>query len=289
MLAAAERGHKTRTFHALGYSFALRSPDPVVVELFEELYAPCAAAGLPDCWYSIVPAGVGSPEQDLVVDARWLVRVDRPSRVLRYLTWHVNHQVISRSARYVLLHASAAEKDGVGVLLPGGPEAGKTTLVAGLVRSGFGYLTDEAAALHPETLEIEPYPKPLSIDPGSWSILADLAPHRGAATEAYFEGQWQVNPATVRPDAVSGRALPALVIFPRYVRGSGTELVRVPRAEALVTMMQHTFHFHDRGRRNLDVLARLLRNSTCYRLTSGDLAEACRQITSLIERETAKD
>ena len=55
-------------------------------------------------------------------------------------------------------------------------ESGKTTLTTGLVRAGFCYLTDEAVSFDWETGVIEPFPKPLSIDPGSWFLFPELEP-----------------------------------------------------------------------------------------------------------------
>ena len=71
-------------------------------------------------------------------------------------------------------HAGAVAHEGNGVLFPADPESGKTTLTCGLVRAGFSYLSDEAVAFRPGTSVIEPYPKPLSLDRGSWFLFPDL-------------------------------------------------------------------------------------------------------------------
>ena len=76
----------------------------------------------------------------------------------------------------MLVHAGAVEWDGHAALFPAPMESGKTTLVAGLVRAGARYLSDEAAAIDPETLLVHPFPKSLTIGAGSWEVLADLAP-----------------------------------------------------------------------------------------------------------------
>ena len=281
--------YATRTFQALDYRFAVRSADALLVRLLDRLYGACAASGDPDLWYSVAPVDPDAREKDLFVGANRIARFAEPYWLMRYLTWHVNRQAIAQSSRFVLLHAAVAEKQGAGVLLPAASESGKTTLIAGLIRSGFGYLTDEAAAIDPRTLLIEPYPKPLTIDPGSWSILPELAPQSDSDTGRFFEGQWQVNADSVRSDAVSGRVKPALVVFPRYSRGARLDVEPIARSEALVLMLRHTFAVHDAGRRNFEVLGRILPTTKCYRMVSGDLEEACAVIGALLTEEIAEE
>jgi hypothetical protein len=90
----------------------------------------------------------------------------------------------------------------MGLVFAGVMEAGKTTLVAGLVRAGFGYLTDEAGAIERETLLIQPYPKPLSLEPGSWPLFPELEPQADLATDEYKAYEWQVPTAAIRPGAL---------------------------------------------------------------------------------------
>lgn len=67
-----------------------------------------------------------------------------------------------RAHGYVFIHAGAVSCRGRGIVLPGTSFAGKTTLVAALVRAGAGYYSDEFAVLDHQGL-LHPYSKPLSI------------------------------------------------------------------------------------------------------------------------------
>src|SRR5207344_950749 len=113
-------------------------------------------------------------------------------------------------------HAGGIERDGVACVLPADPESGKTTLTTGLVRAGYSYLTDEAVSFDWETGEIEPYPKPLSIDPGSQFLFPELEPSLPPGADGEADGQWQVPPSSIRTDAVGGRCRAAYVVFPKY-------------------------------------------------------------------------
>ena len=278
----ASWAHVTGTFKAIEHRFAVRSTHVGIGRFVEEMFDPFGVAGEePITWYSIIDSPPGPGRHALDVDEARVVEGAKASRVLDYLIQHVNRAAIRSGDDRVLVHAAAAELDGVGVLLPADMEAGKTTLVAGLVKAGFGYLTDEAAVIDPESLQLHPYPKPLSIDPGSWSVLADLAPRVDSSTRPYFEEQWQVPATRISPTAISGRADAALVIFPRYTSGVETRVEPVSKSQAMLILLEQTFRFHSAGRRNLEVLARFLEGVRCYRLEGGDLGESCRAVTQL--------
>ena len=64
----------------------------------------------------------------------------------------------------IFVHAGVVAFNGKALVVPGKSFAGKTTLVAALVRAGATYYSDEFAVLD-ERGAIHPYPKPLSIRP----------------------------------------------------------------------------------------------------------------------------
>lgn len=213
------------------------------------------------------------------------VVVDRQSDALLCATllWHVNRGVVDASTDHVLLHAAAAAEGGHAVLLPAPMESGKTTLVAGLVRSGLDYLTDETVALRPDGT-IDAYPKALSVDEGSWQVLAELRPDPVRTPDRLTGAQWNVPPDELRPGCAVRTARPRLVVLPRYVAGSATELTPVTRAEALVEVLGQVF-VPDRDRaRDLRVLAEVLRSCECYRLVSGDLDGAVAAVRTALTR-----
>lgn len=194
------------------------------------------------------------------------------------LIWDVNRRAVAASVDHVLLHAAAAERGGRAIVLPAPMESGKTTLVAGLARAGLRYLTDEIVALDPLSLSIRGYPKPLSVDPGSWEVLRDLDPRLDAHADLH-EMQWHVPPARFSEDVRStsrgaSTARPAVIIFPRYDPGESS-LEEIEPDEALVELAGCTFDFERDAERNLAVLARLSASAPAYRLVVGDLEPAC--------------
>jgi hypothetical protein len=283
----ARWAHATHHFRAVGYRFAFRTTDPALGQLLDDLYAGCVTDEQPETIYSILAEQTATGGPTIYVNDSEVSQRFHGSGVLRFLTWHVNRQVVERSSDYVLLHAGAVSASGAGVVMPAASEAGKTTLVAGLIRAGFQYVTDEIAAIDPRSLALIPYPKPLSIDDGSWDVLKEYAPPTNGVTAAYFGDQWQVNPQSLRADAVSESVAVSLVVLPVYREGSRTIVEPVRRAEAVLAMLRETFEFHKAGGRNLSVLARLLERVGCYRLQSGDLDQACAAVERLVEQESA--
>ncbi|HEV2811539.1 MAG TPA: hypothetical protein VGV93_14220, partial [Acidimicrobiales bacterium] len=137
----------TEAFRALGFTFSVQTSDAALAGHIDQLLA------------SLAPYRITLDTQEVAV---------APSlgRVLDYLLWHINRQVLEHTDDALLVHAGAVAGRRGAVVLPAPSGSGKSTVVAGLVRSGMGYLTDEATAVDPATCTLHPYPKPLSLDQG---------------------------------------------------------------------------------------------------------------------------
>lgn len=203
-----------------------------------------------------------------------------PDVLLRHLTWHINQAMIERSTvDHLVLHAAAACRAGITVALPGLAESGKTTTVAGLLREGYEYVTDEAVAVEPRTLRVIPFPKALSVDEGAWHLFPECRPRYATRTTR----QWQV-PAELLGSRPLRRPTPRprLLVFPCYVEGGTTQILPMSRAEAARELTMATFSFQEASRRNLGLLADLVRDARAARLRIGSLEEAVIAIEELI-------
>jgi hypothetical protein len=273
--------HCSGPYQAVGWHFAVRCSSPVVgVQVALALSSLlCADGEKPnECYELLSPTPHCTGElrlaDELIVSSR------SEQRLYATLLWHVNLGVVEHSRDHVLLHASAAERDGAVVVMSAQMEAGKTTLVAGLVQVGLRYLTDETVALRPGDLSVTPYPKALSVDRGSWQVLADLRPDLPEEAEHLRGDQWQVPPQQIRADVLAPGGTPRMVVLPAYVAGAPTRLTPISRAEALLGLLQQRFEPERDPGRDLAVLARMLRGCACYRLESGDLGTAVEAITA---------
>jgi hypothetical protein len=282
LLSDVQWRHRSPSFRALDHRFAVRTTDPVLGGVIDRIYGLCATTEEPVTSYSIVHTP--APNWVLFIDDERTVGASNPAWILQYITWHVNRQVIGKNESRLLLHAGVVARGGSALVLPATSGSGKTTLVAGLVRSGFAYMSDEVTAIDPESLLIEPYPKPLSIKPGGRSILRDLAPRPDGAEAVYHADQWYVNPAEIRPHTPPTGVVPELIVFPRYDPSSTALIEPVRKADALLELLRHTFALESAPRRNVETLARALRQVACYRLVASRLEEACAIVGGLAER-----
>jgi hypothetical protein len=289
-LEAVEWRHRSDAYRALAYRFVVRSTDErlgrYLARLFGSLHTNPGNSSEPEHEYSVVDGGPGDAPVDLYEDGVLIERATA-AMVVEHLLWRVNRHVVDASDRFVLLHAAAAQRGDAGVILPGPSGSGKTTLVAGLVCAGLQYLTDEAAALDPETGMLLPYPKPLSVETGSWNALSDIVPDRPADLGLAMSTEWHVEPTSIRADAVGSPCRPRLVVCPTYDADATTELQAISRAEGVALLVENSFNFMEQGRRGLDLLADIVRGVECYRIRFSDLDDACNAILGVLDEGSA--
>ncbi len=276
--------YESPTYRALGYSFVIRCDDAALADYLASLFQQFQSRGPAQSVYTFCAIeDAGKPNYLLYCDDKMVDNHRRPAVPFATLLWHINRSVVRSSQDRVLIHASAVARGGVALLFPAAMESGKTTLAAGLVREGFDYITDETVAIDPMTGDVEPFPRALSVDEGSWDVLAGLRPEVPPGAEKYVGRQWQVPPSSIRPGSVSGRTYPRFIITPSYVPGGSTELVQIGRAEGVLILAEHSFNFARHGATGLRILAQVARRSVCYRLQVSDLARACSLVQGLVD------
>lgn len=280
--------HTTSRFRVLDHDFAVRATDPALTTYLEALLHPFAVDGTPtEPIYSLVELHDG-PEP-----GAWAVLVGRhrlnlsadPSSAVDWLLWHIHLQALSLSSRYLIVHAGAVASGGVAVVFPGPSGAGKTTLVAGLVQAGMGYLSDEAVAFDGDPPLAYPYPKPLSIKAGAHQVLPHLEPHGPPSTERYFGAEWHVPVSSIRANALVGPCRPTLVIAPRYRSGASTTLLPMTPMESMLLLAGNAFNLRLHGQRGLSQLGKVVRHAACHQLVFDDLHGACDAVLHLLHPE----
>jgi hypothetical protein len=205
---------------------------------------------------------------------------------LRHLFWHINAETCRQTGSFLLIHAGAvATPSGDGLILPGESGSGKTTMVAGLVRAGFGYLSDEAAAIDPVSRQLFPFPKALTIKEGSFDLFPDLP----AADESIMlEDQWLVPPAALRAGSLGSPCSVRWIVTLRYEPGAATDIDEITPGASVMELGRNGMNLTHYGARALPLLADIARGAESYRLVTGDLAEAVETLHQLTA-ETRSD
>jgi hypothetical protein len=271
-----------RAYAVLSFRFRVRSQIPQIVPAMDHLLAPFRADGAAkaDATYSFVSSRASEERFALHRGPSCARRSDSPVLLLEYLLWEINSRAIASVEGHVAVHAAAASFDGRAILFPAPPNGGKTTTVAGLVRAGFDYLTDEAALINLGTLELHPYPRHLALEPRSAAAIFGIVP---AHLERWRGAALNVSPDDLREGSIGAPCPVDAVIFPRYALDDPTRLSPLSRSEALEGLVRNSFNLARWRSRGFEVLAELVRRAECYTLTMGDLPSAVDVVRGLFE------
>ncbi|MDP5280186.1 HprK-related kinase A [Sphingomonas sp. DG1-23] len=194
----------------------------------------------------------------------------------------MNLQMALGQRRYLLLHASAVERDGKALLMTGMSGAGKSTLAALLMAKGWRLMGDEFALLDPATGLIHGFPRLISLKNEAIGVLERALP------DARFGPRLEGTPkGTIRhlvPDtrAIVAMAEPAvlrLILFPSY--GFAAAERAVLPSETFVRLTQASTNYVALAERGFDALTRLVRETPAHALDYPDTETALDQVERL--------
>ncbi|HMB51963.1 MAG TPA: hypothetical protein VKU40_01515, partial [Thermoanaerobaculia bacterium] len=178
------------------------------------------------------------------------------------------------------LHAAAVEHRGRAILLPAASGRGKTTLAAALTAAGCGYLGDELTFLATAEgggVDAVPFPKALSLKPGSVPLFAHLEPQPDGGGDAHLD------PERLRPGCAVTAPLPVGgVLVPRYRDGAPFRLAPLSAGETLLALVESAADLpqrrHDAKLAVFERLADLAERVPGHRLEHGDAFAAARKL-----------
>ncbi len=206
------------------------------------------------------------------------------SLALCMFEWGLNWCVYSSVHKYLILHAAVVAKDDRALLLSGRPGAGKSTLCAALICSGWRLLSDELALIDLNTLEIIPLCRPVCLKEGSISHVQDLAPH--AVFGPIVDGTHKGKVSHMRPPSDSLRrmfdiATPAWIVLPNYDEDVNSDMVPLSKASAFFELADNSFNYEILGRQGFQTLARVIERIGCYRLNHASTGEGLAAIEEI--------
>lgn len=207
------------------------------------------------------------------------------SSALPLFEWGVNWCVAQRFNQHVLLHAGTLAIGDRAVVMAATPGAGKSTLSAALMLSGFRLLSDEFGVLDPEKGEFLPMLKPVALKNQSIELIREFSER--ACLGPTFVGTRKGDVAHLAPDANSVAALarpaqPALVIFPAYREGSSLKLEPQPKEQAFARLAFNSFNYALLGPVAFDAVADLAEHCPAYQLTYSRLEDAIDCVRKLL-------
>jgi len=200
------------------------------------------------------------------------------------LEWGLNWCVAGHAHHYLMLHAAVLEKNGRAVVLPGDPGAGKSTLTAALMLSGWRLLSDEITLVDRDDGLLVGLARPVSLKNASIDVIRQAFPDAVIGAPAHDTHKGTV--AHVRPSAdsvarVGEKARPAWVVFPRWRQGATARLSPHSRADAFLHTASHAFNYSLLGSLGFELNAALIDACECHDFEYSRLDDALRVFAEL--------
>lgn len=205
--------------------------------------------------------------------------------------WGLNWCCANYLNQFLILHAAVLERTGWGLVLPGAPGSGKSTLCGALLHRGWRLLSDELALVSLQNTTLTPLPRPVSLKNESIEVLRAWAPTAVMGPPAVDTQKGVVVHLQAPASAVARSeetALPAWLVFPRYQPSAELQLQSYPKARAFLRAAENSFNYARLGTSAFRALTHLIDVSDCYELTYGNLALAVDTLSRL-SRSAVKD
>jgi hypothetical protein len=256
-------GTRTRTFDALGHTFAVACEDDVAGVL-DDAFAALAVNADPDDWYCVARGDASfTVARNGHILARAVDLVDAVERLRR----DVNRRAVTAADGDLVLHAGAVELDGGAIVVSTPAHGGASTLVAALVAEGCGYLADEAVPVRLQDARVSPFPQPLALDDRALDLLPEIPTLRIGRTHDAAARRL----VALRSTAGSTSTLPvAMVAFPERDWSGVTVVEPVSSDDAVVRLAERCFNFPRHGRVAIDTLTRLVADGAAVAVVGGD-------------------
>lgn len=194
----------------------------------------------------------------------------------------MNLQMALGQRRYLLLHASAVERDGQALVMTGASGAGKSTLAALLMARGWRLMGDEFALLDPATGLLHGFPRLVSLKNQAIAVMEAALP------QARFGPRLESTPkGTIRhlvPDAraiaaMAEPAVPKLILFPSF--GFEAAEREVLPSETFVRLTQASTNYVALGEPGFAALTTLVRSTPARAIDYPDTAHALAMVERL--------
>lgn len=190
----------------------------------------------------------------LTIDGVWLAGPASLDDVLAIFEPNLIMRIAERAPHHTFVHAGVVRFHGRGIMFPGYSFAGKTTLVAELVRAGALYYSDEYALIDRDGF-VHPYPRSLQMrKPGEDIQTATPVDEIGGVAGN--------DPMTID-----------LVAFCTYKAGGHFRPRTVTPGRAALEMLQYTMSARFAPEAALGALQRVVTNATLLKGTRGDTSQ----------------
>ena len=202
--------------------------------------------------------------------------------------WGLNWCIANSAHQYLIIHSAIIEKDGVGLILPGSPGSGKSTLCSALIHKGWRLLSDEMALYSRTEGLIYPSPRPVSLKNQSIKIIREVAPSAtfGECVKNTAKGDITHMRAPKNSTLRESEAVrPKYLVFPRFMSQGAQGLQPLSKGMAAMKIINNSFNFNVLGSAGFIAVTELIDKVSCYEMSYSSLDESL----ALIEEIVAND
>ena len=175
---------------------------------------------------------------------------DSRTRFFKFFNAVLRIVVAEHAPDKVFIHAGVVARDGKAIVIPANSFAGKTTLVAELVKNGAEYYSDEYAVIDAAGL-VHPFPRDLSVRDSSF-LETDVS------VEA-LGGRIGVTPVPIRA-----------VLLTEYGENAQWDPKRLTTGQGIIEMIPHTIARNSNTEFSLKVLNTAVRDAIILKGLRGD-------------------
>ena len=261
------------THSVLDATFAFCGPDHGLLAAVDERWGSPVLDANPTMYFGLEPTGDGGI--DVIDDARW--HFDQVDRLLWQLPTIVN-LTAARTETMAVLHAGAVRTPTGEVILITGPiDAGKSTLIAALIRAGSDYLGDESIGIDPSTIHAWAYPKPLTLDATSQRLTGLDPVGQRLTPDEHRRAQ------EIRSDAkslIGSSGSVDLIIATSYQPQANQEWRALDPRDAIEVLLKNMLNLRRSGPAGLTALSRLATETPVLRVIHDDAVALAERIVT---------
>lgn len=193
------------------------------------------------------------------------------------LEWGINWCIAAHSHGFLIVHAAVIERQGMAVILPAPPGAGKSTLCAALINRGWRLLSDELALYDSENKWLYGMARPVSLKNQSIEVIRNHTPVAEITSPVPDTTKGTV--ALLRPPSdsvlqVKTPAKPTRIVLPRYQAGAETLLEPLSKGKTFMLIAEQSFNYNVHGREGFEAVGSLVDSCECFEFTYSCLTDA---------------
>ncbi len=202
----------------------------------------------------------------------YVVRPEAMHEDIRISYFHFALVELLKRRGFYTLHATALEKDGQGILIPGCSGRGKTTAFISLLRSGYRCLSDDHPLLHENNGELEllAFEEKVDVTENSLKFFPEF---QNASDEKLPQGFWKryFYIEDFYDDRFAMSCRPRMLLFPQIVDVPTSSVQSLKKTRALEELLPETLAVFDKqvAKQEFQFLSRLVNQLDCYQLYFG--------------------